>query len=295
MIRNVAIALVVLIAGVIGYGYFFASPPMMLDLIDRAMAPDRPVEQIASGVDYGDAPRQQLDIWAPAERGGGRLPVVIFYYGGAWVKGSRQEYGFAGRAFAAQGFVAVVPDYRLVPGLVSPTFVQDSALAAKRARDNIARYGADPARITLSGHSAGAYNAAMVALDRHYLRDIGVDPKVVRAAALLAGPYDFYPFDGPRAKAAFGAWPRPAETQPVTYARADAPPLWIAQGTADDVVKPRNAPSLAAKLKAVGAPFVLREYPGGSHNDLVMGLSKPFRGRASTLAESVAFLKANSR
>lgn len=295
MIRNVAIALVVLIAGVIGYGYFFASPPMMLDLIDRAMAPDRPVEQIASGVDYGDAPRQQLDIWAPAERGGGRLPVVIFYYGGAWVKGSRQEYGFAGRAFAAQGFVAVVPDYRLVPGVVFPTFVQDSALAVKWVRDNIARYGGDPARITLSGHSAGAYNAAMVALDRHYLRDIGVDPKVVRAAALLAGPYDFYPFDGPRAKAAFGAWPRPAETQPVTYARADAPPLWIAQGTADDVVKPRNAPSLAAKLKAVGAPFVLREYPGGSHNDLVMGLSKPFRGRASTLAESVAFLKANSR
>lgn len=295
MIRNIAIALVVLILGVIGYGYFFASPPGMLNLIDKMMAPDAPVTEIAEGVDYGTAPRQQLDIWAPAQRGAARLPVVIFYYGGAWVKGSRQEYGFAGRAFAAQGFIAVIPDYRLVPSVVFPSFVQDSALALKWVRDNIARYGGDPARISVSGHSAGAYNAAMIALDAHYLRDIGVDPKIIRAAALFAGPYDFYPFDGPRSKAAFGAWPRPAETQPVSYARGDAPPLFIAQGTADDVVKPRNAPRLAARLKAVGAPYVLKEYPGKSHNDLVMGLSRPFRGNASTLADSVGFLKANSR
>lgn len=295
MIRNVLLGVLALILLGVGYAYFFASPPMMLNLIDRTMSPDAPVEQIAEGLNYGTAPRQQLDIWAPAKRGKDKLPVVIFYYGGAWAKGSRQEYGFAGRAFAANGFIAVVPDYRLVPGVVFPVFVQDSALAVKWVRDNIAAYGGDPDRITLSGHSAGAYNAAMVALDGHYLRDIGVDPRVVRAAALLAGPYDFYPFDGPRSRAAFGAWPKPEETQPVTYARADAPPLLIEQGTADDVVKPRNAPRLAARLKAVGARYVLKEYPGKSHNDLVMGLSVPFRGNATTLSDSVAFLRANSR
>lgn len=295
MIRNLLLGALALILLGLGYAYFFASPPMMLNLIDKTMSPDAPVIQVAEGVSYGTAPRQQLDIWAPAERGKDKLPVVIFYYGGAWVKGSRQEYGFAGRAFASKGFIAVIPDYRLVPGVVFPTFVQDSALAVKWVRDHIAEHGGDPARITLAGHSAGAYNAAILTLDTRYLRDIGVDPRVVRAAALFAGPYDFYPFDGPRSKAAFGAWPRPAETQPVTYARADAPPLFIAQGTADDVVKPRNAPRLAARLKAVGAPFVLKEYPGKSHNDLVMGLSVPFRGSATTLADSVAFLKANSR
>ncbi len=301
MIRNVLLALLALIVLALGYGYFFASPPMMLNMIDKMMASDAPVEQIADGINYGTAPRQQLDIWAPAQLGKGegrgkqKLPVVIFYYGGAWIKGSRQEYGFAGRAFAANGFIAVIPDYRLVPGVVFPVFAQDSALAVKWVHDNIAAYGGDPDRITLSGHSAGAYNAAIIALDTHYLTDIGVDPRVVRAAALFAGPYDFYPFDGPRSKAAFGAWPKPEETQPVTYARADAPPLFLAQGTADDVVKPRNAPRLAARLKAVGAPFVLKEYPGKSHNDLVMGLSVPFRGSATTLADSVAFLKEHSR
>ncbi|OYY68314.1 alpha/beta hydrolase [Sphingomonas sp. 28-63-12] len=294
-IGRVLLGLAAAIVVALGYGYFFASPPMMLNLIDRLAPPDAPTLEIARDVNYGTAPRQQLDIWAPAKHGATKLPVVIFYYGGAWIKGSRQEYGFAGRAFAANGFIAVIPDYRLVPGVVFPTFVQDSALAVKWTRDNIARYGGDPKRITLSGHSAGAYNAAILALDPHYLRDIGVDPRVIRAAALLAGPYDFYPFDGPRSRAAFGAWPRPAETQPVTYASADAPPLFLAQGTADDVVKPRNAPRLAARLKAVGAPYVLKEYPGKSHNDLVMGLSVPFRGSATTLADSVAFLKANSQ
>lgn len=296
MLRKILAGLVIVVIAVVGYAYFVASPPAMLDLIDGSMSPDAPVERIATGVDYGTAPRQQLDVWAPAGHDrAAKLPVVIFYYGGAWVKGSRQEYGFAGRAFAAKGFIAVIPDYRLVPGVVFPTFVQDSALAVRWVRDHIADYGGDPARITLAGHSAGAYNAAMVALDGRYLRAVGVDPKTIRAAALFAGPYDFYPFDGPRSKAAFGAWPRPAETQPVTYVRRDAPALFIAQGTADDVVKPRNAPRLAKRLQAVGAPFVLKEYPGKSHNDLVMGLSVPFRGNATTLADSVAFLKDHSR
>lgn len=295
MLRKIVLVLVVVVAGLLGYVYFFASPPAILNLIDRSMPTDAPVAQLAHDVTFGPAPRQQLDIWAPAQRGAKKLPVVIFFYGGAWVKGSRQEYGFVGRAFAANGFIAVIPDYRLVPGVVFPTFVQDSAQAVKWVRDHIADYGGDPARITLSGHSAGAYNAAMVAIDGRYLRAIGVDPKVVRAAALFAGPYDFYPFDGPRSRAAFGAWPRPAETQPVTYVTADAPPLFIAQGTADDVVKPRNAPRLAKQMRAAGAPFVLREYPGKSHNDLVMGLSVPFRRQAPTLAESVAFLKDHSR
>lgn len=296
MVRAILIGVVALIGALFGYAYFIASPPAMLDLIDRAMPSDGTVARVADGIDYGTAPRQQLDIWAPTNRHPSvRLPVVIFYYGGAWVKGSRQEYGFVGRAYAANGFIAVIPDYRLVPGVVFPTFVQDSAQAVQWVHDHIADFGGDPRRITLAGHSAGAYNAAMIALDGRYLRSVGVDPKVVRAAALFAGPYDFYPFDGPRSKAAFGAWPRPAETQPVTYVSKDAPPLFIAQGTADDVVKPRNAPRLAARLKAVGAPFVLKEYPGKSHNDLVLGLSVPFRRSATTLADSIAFLKENSK
>jgi len=292
--RTWIIAAIVIVA-LLGFGLSRCSPPGLLNTINRHWPGDSDAHRVVDGAAYGAAPLQKLDVWAPRSPHAKPLPVVIFFYGGAWVKGTRGEYGFAGRAYAAQGFVAVVPDYRKVPDVRFPVFVQDCALAVKWVRDHIAQYGGDPTRITLAGHSAGAYNAAMLAVDSHYLRDIGVDPHIVRAAAILAGPLDFYPWDDKRAVDAMGDWPRPLETQPITYASKDSPPLWLAYGSADTTVKPRNSIAMAAKLKALGAPVVLRDYPGKDHDDLVMGLSKPFRGNAPTLAESVAFLKAHTR
>ena len=272
------------------------SPPALLNGLNSLTPGDGDARKAASGVAYGSEPRQKLDVWTPRRKAGGApLPVVVFFYGGAWVKGERGDYGFAGRAYAARGFVAVVPDYRLVPTVRYPAFVADGALAIRWTRDNVARFGGDPHRITLAGHSAGAYNAAMLALDGKFLRDAGVDPHIVRAAALLAGPYDFYPWDDKRAVDAFANWPRPEETQPINHVSASAPPMWLGYGSADTTVRPRNSIALAARLKAAGAQVTLREYPGKSHVDLVMGLSKPFRGKASTLDDTSAFLRAHSR
>ncbi len=247
------------------------------------------------GAAYGPLPRNRLDVWVPARRSATPLPVVIFFYGGGWVSGDRADYGFAGRAFAAQGFVAIVADYRLVPQVRFPAFLQDGALAVKWVRDHVANYGGDPKRISLAGHSAGAYQASMLSLDPRYLRAAGVDPKIVRAAALLSGPADFYPFTEIRGRDALGAWPRPLETQPITFARPDAPPMLLMHGTADTVVRPYNSQRLAAKLTALGAPVELRLYAGKSHIDLVKSLSPAFRGATPALADSVAFLRANSR
>ncbi|WP_114228521.1 MULTISPECIES: alpha/beta hydrolase [Sphingomonas] len=271
------------------------SPAGLLNGLDHVSALGEP-GRVASGIAFGPDPRLKLDVYAPPRAArGARLPVVVFFYGGGWVGGARGDYAFAGRAFAANGFVAVVPDYRLVPQVRFPTFVEDGALAVRWARDHAAEFGGDPRRITLAGHSAGAYNAAMLALDPHFLRDAGVDPHTVRAAALLAGPYDFYPFTEQRGQDALGAWPRPLETQPIHFARKDAPPLLLMAGTADTVVKPGNSERLAARLRALGAPVALKLYPGKSHVDLVKSLSVPFRGTSPALADSVAFLRANTR
>lgn len=220
---------------------------------------------------------------------------MIFFYGGGWNEGSRGDYGFAGAAYAGQGFLAIVPDYRLVPAVRFPAFVEDGAPAVRWARDNAERFGGDPKRITLAGHSAGAYNAAMLALDRRFLDRAGVDPKIIRAAALLSGPYDFYPFTESRARNAFGAWQQPRETQPISFARADAPPLFLGHGSADRVVLPRNSRALAKRLNEIGAPVTLRIYPNASHVDLAASLSRPFRSRTPALAESSAFLLRHSR
>jgi len=273
------------------------SPAGLLNGLDRIYPSTDHARRAGRGIAYGPQARQALDVWVPtgAKKGGAPLPVVIFFYGGGWNAGSRGDYGFAGAAYAGQGFVAVVPDYRLVPSVRFPSFVEDGALAVKWARDNAARYGGDPKRITLAGHSAGAYNAAMLALDGHYLRDVGVDPKIVRAAALLAGPYDFYPFTDVRSRAALGQWPDPRQTQPITFARADSPPLFLATGSNDRVVNPRNSRKLAAKLQSLGGTVELRVYPGASHIDLATSLSRPLRRKTPVLHESARFLMEHSR
>ena len=271
------------------------SPAGLLTQVDRLTSPDG-VRRVAEGEQYGTDKRQKVDVWAPARTtGDAALPVVVFFYGGGWNSGSRGDYGFAGAAFAGRQFIAVVPDYRLVPGVRFPAFVEDGALAVRWARDNAARFGGDPKRITIAGHSAGAYIGAMLVLDRRYLTAAGVDPATVRAAALLSGPYDFHPFTEPRGLGAFGHWAEPAETQPITFARADSPPMFLGHGSSDRVVLPRNSRRLAERLKQLGAPVTLRIYEGVGHPDLAAALATPFRRRLPVLEESAAFLKQHSR
>ena len=270
------------------------TPAGLLNGVSR-ISGDGDTRLVVRGAAFGPLKRHRLDLWAPARRSAAPLPVVVFFYGGGWVSGDRRDYGFAGRAFAARGFLAIVADYRLVPQVRFPAFLEDGALAVRWARHHVAAHGGDPARISLAGHSAGAYQAAMLALDPHYLQGAEVDPGIVRAAALLAAPTDFHPFTEARGRDALGHWPRPAETQPISFARADAPPLLLMHGTADTVVRPSNSERLAARLKRLGAPVELRLYPGKDHVDLLKSLSPAFRSTTPALADSVTFLMDNSR
>ena len=243
------------------------------------------------GAAYGALERQALDVYAP-KREDAPAPVAVFFYGGSWDSGRRQDYGWVGRALAAQGFLTIVPDYRLYPAVRYPSFVEDGALAVRWAVDHAVALGGDPGRIVLIGHSAGAYNAAMLALDDRYLQAAGVDPKAVRAFAGLSGPYDFLPIDGPITRRTFGEAPDLPGTQPGLYASPESPPAFLATGDADTTVKPRNTRALAAALRAKGATVEERHYPGLNHADTVLALSRPFRGKAPVLAEMTAFLKA---
>jgi len=267
----------------------FVSPPGILSLLDALAGGGIGVERPGNAIAFGNH-GQTLDVWRPADPGDAKRPVVIFWYGGGWVKGDRAAYAFAARAFAKAGFVVVVPDYRKVPAIRFPAMLEDGAQAVRWTRDHVATFGGDPARIALSGHSAGAYTVAMLALDERWLRSEGVDPRIVRAAVPLCGPYDFYPWTSSRAVEAFKGVAEPRMTQPITFARGDAPPMLLITGTADTTVRPRNALRLAAALRAHGASVSVKNYPGQTHEAIVMALSRPFRARSSVLADSVAFL-----
>ncbi|MBU7581249.1 MAG: alpha/beta hydrolase [Porphyrobacter sp.] len=283
-----SLALVAAVGGVLA----LTSPPRLLSHYDRLAGGREGSYPAATGVPFGSH-GQALDIWAPNDQSNAPLPVVIFWYGGGWAKGDRASYAFAGRALAKAGFLVVVPDYRKVPSVRFPAFLDDGAEAVAWVQANIAQYRGDPARIAFMGHSAGAYQAVMLALDSKRLIAAGADPANVKAAVGLSGPYDFHPFTSDRAIAAFSQWPRPEETQPITFARKDAPALLLVTSEGDETVRPKNANNLGAKLKSLGAAVEVKNYGPLDHEEVVMALSVPFRSKGPVLADSVAFLKAH--
>jgi len=290
MKRKLTLAGLAVVAAVGGL-LAFTSPPRLLSHYDRAAGGTSGARLLAEGVPFGSH-GQSLDIWAPEGAAEQPRPVVIFWYGGGWAKGDRTSYAFAGRALAREGFLVVIPDYRKVPDVHFPAFLDDGAEAVAWVQDNILQHGGDPKLIAFMGHSAGAYQAVMLALDAKRLTAAGADPADVKAVVGLSGPYDFYPFDKPRSIAAFSQWPDPAETQPITFARADAPPLLLVTSDGDETVRPKNANNLGAKLRSLGAPVEVRNYGPLDHEEVVMALSVPFRSKGPVLADSVAFLKA---
>jgi len=256
-----------------------------LTIFNAVTPKDGPVRRIARDVAFGDDPRQRYDVYRPADRDGEKLPVVVFVYGGNWSFGSKADYSWVGHAFAAMGYVCMLPDYRLVPNVRYPAFLEDVGNAVRHLVDHAADYGADPARLALSGHSAGAYNAVMATLDPRYLGDIPV-----KAVVGISGPYDFYPFDVAASRDAFGQWPNPKETQPVDRVRKIDTRFLLLHSRADTVVYTHNAVNLDKALRAAGDDCRLKLYDGLSHQDMAAALSIPFRGKGTIYADVKAFL-----
>ena len=256
-----------------------------LGLLNSLGPRDSGARRVARDQPYGDDPRQKMDIYAPTGASpGSPVPTLVFFYGGGWDSGSRDVYGWAAQALAAKGFVVALPDYRLVPEGHFPGFVEDAALATAVAANRVRELGGDPERLGVIGHSAGAHLAMMIALDRRYMAAVD-RPGLIKAAAGLAGPYEFLPFDVKASVNAFGRAPDPTLTQPITFARADAPPLWLGHGTDDDVVHAEDTRILCERMDAVGGTCTARFYEGLNHADLVATFSPLFRKKAPGLAE----------
>ncbi|MEM1048153.1 MAG: alpha/beta hydrolase, partial [Pseudomonadota bacterium] len=218
---------------------------------------------VAEDIAYGPEERHRLDVYRPDAADA--APVLFFIYGGSWNSGSKTDYAFVGRAFAAQGFVTVIADYRLVPEVRYPDFVRDGARALAWARKSATRFGGDPEQIFLLGHSAGAYNAMMLALEPDFLDEVGLSPDAVTAAAGLSGPYDFLPLARDSTRAAFAHAPELEKTQPVNLVRQDAPPILLATGADDSLVGRKNIENLTARLKDAGIRHRSIVYPGVDH------------------------------
>lgn len=219
--------------------------------------------------------------------------MVVFFYGGSWNNGSKDDYGFVGEALASRGIVVVIADYRLYPQVRYPAFLQDGAQAVAWTYQHIADYGADPQQLYVMGHSSGAYNASMLALDARWLNEVGLSPALFKGWIGLAGPYDFLPIENRDVRPVFFFPDSPPESQPINHVSAGAPPSLLIASTDDDLVNPaRNTGGLAQKLRAAGVPVEAFYFDKTSHATLVASLSRPLRWLAPVLDRVTAFIQA---
>ncbi len=240
---------------------------------------------------YGPDPRQQLDVYLPLVRQGAG-PILVFFYGGSWTTGERASYRFVGEALSSRGITVVIADYRLSPQVKYPVFLQDSAQALRWTFEHLAELGGDPRQVFVMGHSAGAYNAAMLALDARWLAAVGLKPAQLAGWIGLAGPYDFLPIGNPDVQIAF-EWPAtPTDSQALVHASANSPPALLLAARADTLVNPvRNSEALASRLKAARVPVGLAVYDGVSHVTLLAALAKPLRRLAPVLERIERFIQ----
>ncbi|RPH42884.1 MAG: alpha/beta hydrolase [Burkholderiales bacterium] len=250
---------------------------------DARELPDQP---------FGEDPRHRLDVYVPAGTPpAAGWPVVVFFYGGSWNGGSRGTYRFVGRALASRGMLAVIPDYRVYPQVRYPEFLRDGARALAWTRRQLGGWGGDPARLFVAGHSAGAYNAAMLALDPRWLAEAGVPPGALAGFCGLAGPYDFLPIENPDVKPVFFHPDYPKGSQPIQYARGFDRPVFLGAASSDSLVDPkRNTAQLAGLLREAGTQVVERLYPRANHITLVGAFAGPLRWIAPVLDDVTAFV-----
>lgn len=280
-------ALAVLAVGLYGtYRYALSRNAVaVLDWADMRFRSGNEARLVASE-QFGADPAQKVRVYLP-EKAGGPLPVVVFVHGGSWASGDPDDYGFVARALAPHGYAVVLAGYRLYPRTVFPGMVEDAAGALAWTEKHAASFGGDPGRVVLMGHSAGAYNVMMLALDREWLGRTGLPDGALRGVVGLAGPYDFFPFTSPATIDSFGKVGDPHLTQPLRYVRADAPPLLLLTGDQDTTVKPRNSVALARAMTAAGVPTKAEIFAGVNHEGILMKLAQPFAGRDDRVLAAV--------
>ena len=270
-------ALVVVACG--GIAFTAANAPALFGEFDRR-----------ADVPYGTRERQRLDVYSPWNAKS--LPIIVFWYGGGWENGRKEQYRFVGAALAKAGYVAVLPDYRLYPEVKFPAFIDDGAEALAWVASHAAEIGGDPKRIYVAGHSAGAHLAGMLAYDRSRLEHVGLPPGTVRGFIGLSGPYALDP-NNDTYRAIFAAPFGLADWQPVRLADRGAPPALLLHGEADEVVEVSHARVMAGALEELGVSVTLRTYPGRGHRDTVAAFAVPSPHKLPVLEEIRRFIDAN--
>ncbi|WP_201536857.1 alpha/beta hydrolase [Psychrobacter immobilis] len=253
---------------------------------------------VSKDILYGDEPLQDLDIYYPKPLAQAMekqsaitktYPMVVFVYGGSWENGSKEEYAFVGQSLAQAGYVTAVINYRKAPEHVYPDYVEDTAKAIAWSYKNAASFHADPQRLAVVGHSAGAFNAVAAIANEDFLAPYGVKPKDIRAVVGIAGPYsyDFRKFDS---ATAFAPDATPDEVMPDRHIKGEQPPYLFLTAEKDKLVYDTNTINMTKALKARGVMVENGEIKGASHATSIGAMAPPLRWVNDVRAQVVTYL-----
>jgi acetyl esterase/lipase len=244
------------------------------------------------GVVFDAAHHLSLDVYQPIHAD--HAPVVVFFYGGSWVRGERTWYRFVGAALAARGVVAIIPDYRKLPDVGLDGFMTDAALAVAWARAHADVFGGDAQDVFAMGHSAGGHIAGLLATDPRWLAADGLQPRDLAGFIGLAGVYTFLPDDADDDDmlAVFGSESSQQQrASPLHFVQGTEPPMLLLHGTSDHEVDPANSRELATAVQAYDGEVELKLYPDIGHSTLLFSMSQPLRSHAPTLEDVLAFIR----
>jgi acetyl esterase/lipase len=219
----------------------------------------------------------KLDLYLPRNPVG-PTPVVIYFHGGFWVRGSRHASALNVLPYLGMGWAAVNVSYRLGAVANAPAAVEDVLCAVRWVMRNAAEYGLDASRIVVTGHSAGGHLALASGM---IPESAGLEARCpasepIRVAGIVNwyGPTAVGDFlEGAERQNAVVEWlgTRPdrfevaARVSPLGYIRSDLPPILTIHGDADRVVPYHHATRLHQELSAAGARHELHTVPGGGH------------------------------
>jgi len=253
---------------------------------------------VSKNILYGNEPLQDLDMYYPKPLAqamktqksiSDSYPMVVFVHGGSWESGSKEEYAFVGQSLAQAGYITAVINYRKAPEHVYPDYVKDTAKAIAWSYNNAASFHADPQRLAVVGHSAGAFNAVAAISNEDFLAPYGISPKDIRAVVGIAGPYS-YDFRKFSSATAFAADATPDQVMPDRHIKGPQPPYLLLTAEDDKIVYEQNTIKMTQALKNYGAVVENGEIEGASHATSIGAMAPPLRWVNDVRAQVLQYL-----
>ena len=222
---------------------------------------------------YGRAPGETLDLFLP--EGDGPWPVHVFVHGGYWRALDKEDFSFVARAFQPAGVLVAVINYGLIPTVDMEELVRQVRASVAWLHRNAGALGGDPARLTVSGHSAGGHLVAML-MSTDWARFAGLPDDVIEAGCGISGLYDLEPVRLSYLNETLGLTAEAARrNSPVHLVPAAAGRLLLTVGAKEGDEYHRQTEALAAAWRRRGLPVEVMDMAGHDHFSIITELGDP--------------------